>query len=85
MDLIVDKNWTYRQAIYNIKTLKNRYEASLTSFSSFDSKYRADFIYSLRHQFYALNLLEWQKDNLWKYMNGDMALNDLIISALRYK
>lgn len=85
MDLFVDKNWTYRQAIYNIKTLKPKYVDVLASFSSFESRERASFIYHLRGQFYALTLPEWQRDNLWKYMNDDMELSDLILSALHYK
>lgn len=85
MDLKIDPNWTYRQVIYHIRALKSQYEGALTLFSSFEPRLRTNFIYSVRNKFYDLNLIEWQIDNLWRYMNNDMEFNDLILSALHYK
>lgn len=85
MKLEINPNWTYKQAALNIMTLKSHYEEILASFSLWQAKEWADFIGSTRDQFYALNLLEWQKDNLWNCMNGNMPYHYLIRSALRYK
>lgn len=85
MKLEIDPSWTYRQATLNIKALKQQYEGVLSSFSLFQAKEWADFIISTRDQFYALHLLEWQKDNLWNYMNGNFPYFYLLRSAMRYK
>ena len=85
MKLDVNPNWTYRQAAINVRTLKYRYEGILSSFSLWQTKEWADFISSTRDQFYALDLLEWQIDNLWNYMNGNFPYFYLIRSASRYK
>ena len=83
--IYINPSWSYRESVENIQTLKDDYERSLSSFSMFDTKKRADFIYSIRNQFYALNLKEWQIDNLWNYMNNNFPLSYLIRSASRYK
>ena len=85
MKIHIDPNWSYRQAVYHVKALKPKYDEVLASFSSFEPGKRADFIHSVRIQFYAMNLIEWQIDNLWQYMNNDMTLIKLILSSLRYK
>ena len=85
MKLDVNPNWTYRQAALNIRALKHRYDCVLMSFSLWQTKEWADFISSTRDQFYALDLLEWQIDNLWNYMNGNFPYFYLIHSASRYK
>jgi len=85
MKLDVNPNWTYRQAANNIKALRLQYREVLASFSLWQTKEWADFISSTRDQFYALDLLEWQIDNLWNYMNGNFPYFYLIRSASRYK
>jgi len=84
-ELFIDPSWTYRQAVKNIKPLKDEYQGILSSFSLWQTKEWAYFIRSTRDSFYKLNLLEWQIDNLWKYMNGFMPYYVLKRSSLRYK
>ena len=84
-EIYVDPTWTYKQAAMNIKTLKLYYEEILASFSLWEAREWATFIRSTRDKFYDLNLLEWQKDNLWNCMNGNFPCSYLLRSASRYK
>lgn len=84
-EIFVDPTWTYKQAALNIRTLKLYYEGILASFSLWETREWATFIRSTRDKFYALNLLEWQKDNLWNCMNGNFPYSYLLRSASRYK
>lgn len=84
-EIYVDPSWTYKTASLHLKALKSHYDSVLASFSLTEAKEWASFIRSTRDQFYALNLLEWQKDNLWNYMNGNYPYSYLIRSASRYK
>jgi hypothetical protein len=81
----IDPSWTYKQAVLNLKALRLQYEEVLTSFSSWQYREKSYFIHSTRDKFYALNCLEWQKDNLWKYMNGYLPYYVLKRSSIRYK
>lgn len=84
-DIYVDPTWTYRQAVNNLKTLRLQYREVLASFSLWETKEWASFIRTTRNKFYTLNLIEWQIDNLWRYMNGYMSYHALKVSSLRYK
>jgi len=84
-DIYVDPTWTYRQAVSNLKALRLQYREALASFSLWETKEWASFIRTTRDKFYTLNLLEWQIDNLWKYMNGYIPLISVQRSSLRYK
>lgn len=84
-DIYVDPSWTYRQAVNNLKTLRLQYREVLASFSLWETKEWASFIRTTRNKFYTLNLIEWQIDNLWRYMNGYMSYHALKVSSLRYK
>ena len=84
-DIYVNPNWTYKQAVKNIRILKDEYQGILSSFSLWQTKEWANFIRTTRDKFYALNLLEWQIDNLWKYMNGYMPYYVLKRLSIRYK
>lgn len=85
MNINIDPSWTYRQFTCNLKTLKSQYNDFLMSFSLTSPKERADFIYFIRNQIYSLKFMEWQKDKIWDYLNDNISLNDVILSALRYK
>ena len=84
-ELIVDKSWTYREAVYHLKALRLQYEEVLASFSIWQIKEKRDFIVETRDKFYALDILEWQKDRMWNYMNRNDFLYSIIQSAIRYK
>lgn len=83
--IYVDPNWTYKESIKHIKSLKDEYQRILSSFSMWQIKEWADFISSTRDKFYSLNLMEWQIDNLWKYMNNYIPFYILKASSIRYK
>lgn len=86
MNLDVNPNWTYRQAVVHLEALKLRYEECLASFSMWEYKERTAFIYRTRSLIYSTKCsFEWQKDRLWNYMNGSDNLNDIILSSLHYK
>lgn len=84
-EIYINPNWTYKEAVSNLRTLKLQYEEILVSFSLWQTKEWADFIRSTRDKLYSLNLLEWQIDNLWNYMNGNFPYFYLLRSASRYK
>ncbi len=83
--LFIDPSWTYNETVKYIKLLKDEYQEILSSFSMWERREWADFICDTRDSFYSLNLMEWQIEFLWKYMNGYMKLSDLKKSASRYK
>lgn len=83
--IYVNPNWTYRELVEHIKTLKDEYQGILSSFSMWERGKWADFIVQTKAMFYKLKLLEWQIDNLWKYMNGYMPFYKLKRSCRRYK
>ena len=85
MVVYVNPNWTFRETVNNIKTLRILYRGELASFSLWQSKEWADYIVAIRKQFYALDLIEWQKDMLWNFMNGIGKLHKLQNIASRYK
>lgn len=83
--IYVNPNWTYRESVEHIQALKDEYQRILSSFSVWQKREWAEFIASTRKQFYKLNLMEWQKDNLWNCMNGNFPYSYLVRSASRYK
>lgn len=83
--LYIDPNWTFNQAVNHLKELKDEYQGILSSFSMFERKEWAEFIRTTRDSFYALNLLEWQIDRMWNYMNGFDFLYSIKQCAKRYK
>ena len=83
--IYVNPNWTYRESVEHIRTLKDEYQGVLSSFSLWERREWANFIILTKRKFYSLKLLEWQQDNLWKFMNGYMSFHKLKLSAKRYK
>lgn len=68
-EIYVNNDWTFEEAVDNVKTLRNKYEEVLASFSYFDLKKEIEFKKNTRNSIYKLNILEWQKDKLWGYIN----------------
>lgn len=68
--LDINPNWTFKETVDNLKTLKNDYNIALASFSYFTSKERIAFLKTTRDSFYALKFERWKKDKIWDYMNG---------------
>ena len=82
-ELYINPEWTFKEIVDNIKTLKLEYEKVLASFSYFELKDKVDFERNTRNSFYSMNLKEWEIDKLWEYMNGYEELRVLIILACR--
>ena len=68
-EIYVNNDWTFEEAVDNVKTLRTQYEEVLASFSYFDLKKEIEFKKNTRNSIYKLNILEWQKDKLWGYIN----------------
>lgn len=68
-NLDINPTWTFSEAVEHIKALRDTYDSFLTLFSYFDLHEEVEFKRRTRDAFYRLNLLEWQKDKLWNYMN----------------
>ena len=70
-NLVVNKNWTFKETVDNLKSLKTDYEGILATFSCLDLHEKVLFLKNTRDSFYSLsNLQEWEKDKVWEYMNG---------------
>lgn len=70
-ELNINQNWTFKEVVDNLKSLKTDYEGILATFSYFDLYEKVLFLKKTRDSFYSLlNLQEWEKDKIWDYMNG---------------
>lgn len=69
-ELNINQNWTFKEVVDNLKSLKTDYEGILATFSYFDLHDKVLFLKNTRDKFYSLNLQEWEKDKIWSYMNG---------------
>ena len=83
--LVVNKNWTFEEAVKNIMTLKSQYCDILASFSCYEIKDKVNFKRNLRNSFYSMNLKVWVIDKLWEYMNDYEELSTLIILSSKRK
>lgn len=81
----INPSWTFREAVSNLKTLRDEYNNLLASFSPFEVHEKTAFIRSTRDQFYTLNIMDWQIDRMWNYMNGSDSLCKIKLASLRYK
>ena len=84
-NLIVNKNWTFEEAVKNIMTLKSQYCDILASFYCYEIKDKVNFKRNLRNSFYSMNLKVWEIDKLWEYMNDYEELSTLIILPSKRK
>lgn len=69
-ELNINKNWTFKEVVDNLKSLRTDYEGILATFSYFNLHEKALFLKNTRDSFYSLNLQNWEKDKIWSYMNG---------------
>lgn len=83
--IYVNPNWTYRESVEHIQTLKDEYRGILSSFSMWETGKKAYFREKTRDKFYALNLIEWQIEHLWKYMNDYIDYESLKSSVCQRK
>ena len=83
--LVVNKNWTFEEAVKNIEALKSQYCDILASFSYYEIKDKVNFKRNLRNSFYSMNLKLWEIDKLWEYMNDYEEISTLIILSSKRK
>lgn len=69
-ELNINQNWTFKEVVDNLESLRTDYEGILATFSYFDIKEKNKFLLKTRNKFYSLNLQKWEKDKIWEYMNG---------------
>lgn len=69
-ELNINQNWTFKEVVDNLKSLRTDYEGILATFSYFNTHEKVEFRRKTRDKFYSLNLQEWEKDKIWSYMNG---------------
>lgn len=69
-ELNINQNWTFKEVVNNLKSLRTDYEGILATFSYFNIHEKAEFRRKTRDKFYSLNIIEWEKDKIWSYMNG---------------
>ena len=71
--LYLDPSWSFRECVYNIRTLKSQYQGVLMSFSfTQNTKGETKYIRETRSSIYEMPYDEWKKDKLWEYMNDDI-------------
>lgn len=68
---MIDKKWDFKQAVENIKTIRDTYKGLLSSFSIYETRQKKSLIQEVRKEIYELEILEWQKDKLWEFLNDD--------------
>jgi len=69
---MISPEWDFVEAVNNIEAIKDTYEGLLSSFSIYEVRQKKAVIQSFRDNIYELKILEWQKDKLWEYLNGDI-------------
>lgn len=69
--MIINKNWSFKELVDNLKMLKQEYNFCLAFFSLRDDdiKRRKEYRKKIRDMFYSIEIKEWQIDMAWEYMN----------------
>lgn len=85
MRINIDKNWSFKDIVLNLWTLRGEYYTILASFSYFETHEKVEFIKQLRNDIYSLNFDESKKDKIWDFMNGNEYMSTLKRIAKRCK
>ena len=70
--IIIDSNWNFEQAVYNIRQMKKDIRELCDSFTVFEGKQKEEFQRQLRKDIYNLNLFDWQIEKLIEYIYNDI-------------
>lgn len=65
-------NITFKQFIESAKVLKDNFECLLTPF------FRPKAIRCWKTMVYSLDMVEWKRDKIWNYLNGDIEYEELV-------
>lgn len=77
-ELCINPEWTFKEVVDNLQTLKLQYEDVLASFYYFDLKEVMKFKKKTRDAFYLLKFEEWKRDKIWEYINGYEYYEELV-------
>lgn len=68
---MIDK-WDIKHILLNIEALKTEYDSSLMSFSYFNKHELVKYKREMKKKVYSIETLDWRKDKIWSYLNGDI-------------
>lgn len=75
---------TFKQLVYKAEAIKSNYNRVLSLFScGFDIKQKVKYIKHTKDTIYTLDILEWQSDRLWEYLNDNIPYQELLDIANR--
>lgn len=69
MGLNINPQWSFKELVDNLWTLRDEYDRLLASFSYFDLHEKVTFLRNTRDAIYSLNFEEYKKDKVWSYFN----------------
>lgn len=75
---MIESDWTFKDVVSNIETLKNQYNGFLTSFSVFERKKALLLMRQFKTQFYSLHFEEYKRNLAWKYINDEIEYEELL-------
>lgn len=85
MRLSIDPQWTFNEAVDNLKALKTQYKEFLASFLDDDVHNRYLFRKQAKQDVYALNFQEYKRDKIWEYLNDYEFLYVIVLIRNRQK
>ena len=65
-------NITFKQFVESAEVLRDNFQCLLTPF------FHAKAIRCWKIMIYSLDMVEWKRDCIWNYLNGDMEYEDLV-------
>ena len=78
----INQNWSYKECLYFISSIKQNYEGIMSSFCVYGgNREYFEKVRIIKKQIYDLDFGKkdnWKKDKLWEYLNNDIKYTDLI-------
>ena len=66
------KNDDFVELIRNVKTIKYQYKKLV------GKKENTTLIKQIKRGIYVINIIEWKKDCVWKYLNDELTYNEML-------
>lgn len=85
MGLNINPEWSFKELINHIWTLRDDFDCLLTSFSYFDLHEKVLFLKKTRDTIYSMDFSEANKDRVWNYFNHYEYYSTLVDIANRMK
>lgn len=85
MGLEINPQWSFKELVEHIWTLRDEFDRLLASFSYFDLHEKVMFLKTTRDTIYSMNFEEWRKDKVWNYFNHYEYYTTLLDMANRMK